>query len=306
MTEKQSGKNNTLIFIIIGVLLLGNVGLLYTSFNKSSENVSLTSEKETLKKDLLQARSDLDSLRGELDLKIAEVRKLGGDTAILVEMRNSLSSELAVAKSVKYNDSKKINELTEKVNYYMTQLQEKEAELAKLKAERDKFNKDNQSLKGQLSKSADSLSRLNESKAALAEKVGQAAILRAENIVVLSIDKRGDELEVERIKAKKISEIGVEFEVGDNKVARKENKDFMLRVVDAAGNTISDPATGGGSFSLNGKETSYSSKQSVLFDNNKPIVNFRWKPTGKMEKGMYNLEIYCEGYKIGEAPLEVY
>jgi hypothetical protein len=288
------------------VLLLGNVGLLYTSFNKSSENVSLTSEKETLKKDLLQARSDLDSLRGELDLKIAEVRKLGGDTAILVEMRNSLSSELAVAKSVKYNDSKKINELTEKVNYYMTQLQEKEAELAKLKAERDKFNKDNQSLKGQLSKSADSLNRLNETKAALSEKVSQAAILRADNIVLFVIDKRGDELEVERIKAKKISEIGVEFEVGDNKVARKENKDFMLRVVDAAGNTISDPATGGGSFSLNGKETSYSSKQSVLFDNNKPKVEFRWKPAAKMEKGMYNLEIYCEGAKIGEVPLEVY
>ena len=161
MAETQSNKNNTLIYIIIGVLLLGNVGLLYTSFNKSAENTTLTSEKEEQKVALLQARSDLDSLRGELDAKIAEVRKLGGDTTILSEMRRNLEGELAVAKRVNYGDSKKINELTDKVNFYMAQLQEKDAELAKLKSERDKFNKDNQNLKGQVSRSADSLNALN-------------------------------------------------------------------------------------------------------------------------------------------------
>jgi hypothetical protein len=308
MAETSSNKNNTLIYIIIGVLLLGNVGLLYTSFNKSSENDKLGKENDQQKVALLQARSDLDSLRGELDAKIAEVRKLGGDTTILSEMRRNLDSELKVAKRVNYNDSKKINELTEKVDFYMTQLKEKDAELAKLKAERDKFNKDNQNLKGQISRSADSLSALNAAKQALAEKVSLAAVLRAENIVTFVVDTKGSERETyegEAIKAKRIDQVGIEFNIGDNKVARKENKDFFLRVVDAAGATISDPATGGGSFSLNGTETAYSSKQSILFDNNKPKVEFRWKPVARLAKGTYNLELYCEGAKIGESTLNV-
>ncbi len=308
MAETSSNKNNTLIYIIIGVLLLGNVGLLYTSFNKSSENDKLGKENDQQKVALLQARSDLDSLRGELDAKIAEVRKLGGDTTILSEMRRNLDSELKVAKRVNYNDSKKINELTEKVDFYMTQLKEKDAELAKLKAERDKFNKDNQNLKGQISRSADSLSALNAAKQALAEKVSLAAVLRAENIVTFVVDTKGTERETyegEAIKAKRIDQVGVEFNIADNKVARKENKDFFLRVVDAAGATISDPATGGGSFSLNGTETAYSAKQSILFDNNKPKVEFRWKPVSRLAKGTYNLELYCEGAKIGESTLIV-
>lgn len=308
MAETQSNKNNTLIYIIIGVLLLGNVGLLYTSFNKSAENTTLTTEKEEQKVALLQARSDLDSLRGELDAKIAEVRKLGGDTTILSEMRRNLEGELAVAKRVNYGDSKKINELTDKVNFYMAQLQEKDAELAKLKSERDKFNKDNQNLKGQISRSSDSLNSLNAAKQALAEKVSLAAILRAESIIPFVVDTKGREKEIlegDKTKAKKIDQVGIEFVVADNKFARKENKDFFLRVVDASGATVSDPATGGGSFTLNGTETAYSAKQSVLFDNNKPKVEFRWKPVARLAKGMYNLEIYCEGSKIGEAPFEV-
>lgn len=308
MAETQSNKNNTLIYIIIGVLLLGNVGLLYTSFNKSGENDKLGKENDQQKVALLQARSDLDSLRGELDAKIAEVRKLGGDTTILSEMRRNLEGELAVAKRVNYSDTKKIDELTEKVDFYMTQLKEKDAELAKLKSERDKYNKDNQNLKGQISRSADSLSALNAAKQALAEKVSLAAVLRAENIVTFVVDTKGTERETyegEAIKAKRIDQVGIEFVIGDNKVARKENKDFFLRVVDAAGATISDPATGGGSFSLNGTETAYSAKQSILFDNNKPKVEFRWKPVTRLAKGTYNLELYSEGAKIGESSIIV-
>jgi predicted nuclease with TOPRIM domain len=308
MAETQSNKNNTLIYIIIGVLLLGNVGLLYTSFNKSGENDKLSKDNDQQKVALLQARSDLDSLRGELDAKIAEVRKLGGDTTILSEMRRNLEGELAVAKRVNYGETKKINELTDKVNFYMAQLAEKDAELAKLKSERDKFNKDNQNLKGQISRSADSLTALNAAKQALAEKVSLAAVLRAENIVTFVVDTKGTERETyegEVIKAKRIDQVGVEFNIADNKVARKENKDFFLRVVDAAGATISDPATGGGSFSLNGTETAYSAKQSILFDNNKPKVEFRWKPVARLAKGAYNLELYCEGAKIGESTLNV-
>lgn len=308
MAETQSGKNNTLIYIIIGVLLLGNVGLLYTSFNKSAENASLTKETDQQKVALLQARSDLDSLRGELDAKIAEVRKLGGDTTILSEMRRNLEGELAVAKRVNYGETKKINDLTDKVNFYMAQLAEKDAELAKLKSERDKFNKDNQNLKGQISRSSDSLNSLNAAKQALAEKVSLAAILRAESIIPFVVDTKGREKEIlegDKTKAKKIDQVGLEFVIADNKVARKENKDFFLRVVDASGATISDPATGGGSFTLNGTETAYSAKQSILFDNNKSKVEFRWKPVARLAKGLYNLEIYCEGSKIGEAPFEV-
>jgi len=296
---------NVLIYLILGVLvaLLGILTWMVTQ--KEGLNQSL--RKDVIVKDaqIKQTNASLDSLSRELALKIDEVRKLGGDTTVLKEMQRQLQRDIVVVRAASKNDGTKIEELNEKIKLYMAQLKEKDSEIERLLEERDRLNKTNGTLRGQVTKSYDSLSKVDAARRELADKMSTAMILRAEQILLFAIDKKGREEENDSFKAKKVDQLGVEFILGDNKVAKKENKEFMIRVVDPSGNPLSDPATGGGSLTVNGKQTVYSIKQTVLFDNNKPRVDFKWKPSAKLVPGSYTVEIYCEGYKIGEAPFEI-
>jgi hypothetical protein len=296
---------NVLVYLILGVLVAALGVLLWILMKKEGANQSLRKDIAVKESTIKKTNSDLDSLNRVLTLKIEEVRKLGGDTIVLKEIQRQLQHDIIVVRAAGSKDGRHIAELNEKIKLYMAQLKEKDTEIERLLEERDRLNKANGTLRGQVSRSSDSLSKLDAERRDLAEKISTAMILRAEQIMLFAIDKKGREEENDSFKAKKVDQIGVEFTVGDNKVAKKENKDCMLRIVDPSGTAMSDPATGGGSLTVNGKQTVYSLKQAVLFDNNKPKVDFRWKPTAKLAPGSYIAEIYCEGYKIGEAPFEI-
>lgn len=301
----ENKNKNALVYVILGVLvvLLGVLTFMVTQ--KEGVNQGLRKDIAVKESQIKKTNSDLDSLNRELQAKIEEVQKLGGDTTVLREMQRQLQRDIYQVRAAKENDGAQIQELNEKIKLYMAQLKEKDTEIDRLMEERDRLNKTNTGLRTQISKNQDSLSKIDAVRKDLADKVSSAQILRAEQILLFSIDKKGREEENDAFKAKKVDMLGVEFNIGDNKVAKKENKVIMLRVIDPNGNPLSDPATGGGSITLNGKQTVYSMKQSFLFDNNKPKVEFRWKPANRLVSGSYTVEIYCEGFKIGEAPFEI-
>lgn len=276
--------------------------------SSNSEKSQLTKNLDIKEAQLAKTSADLDSLSRELQNKIEEVKKLGGDTVVLYQMQRALRSDLAMAKKAA-NDGQaakeEIERLEERIKLYMVQLKEKDDEIARLIAEREQMSKENTSLKTKVSSSMDSLSKLDRNRRELADKIGLASILRAENISLFAIDRKGREEENDSFRGKKLDQLGVEFNIADNKVAKQETKEIMLVVTDPSGNTLSDPATGGGSFTVSGMQTNYSSKQSFMFDNNRPKVTFRWKPVSRLAAGTYTASIYCEGYKIGEAPFEI-
>jgi hypothetical protein len=65
-------------------------------------------------------------------------------------------------------------------------------------------------------------------------------------------------------------------------------------------------ATGSGAFSYNGKEVIYSSKQTVNFTNNRQQVDIFYGRGGiPMKNGKYTIEVYSEGFKIGQGDFTV-
>ena len=75
---------------------------------------------------------------------------------------------------------------------------------------------------------------------------------------------------------------------------------IMMRIVDPHGLDIYDPAAGGGLFSLNGKETPYTYKVTTKFDGQPQKIDFLYNNSKHFKHGLHIIELYVDGFKIGE------
>ena len=80
----------------------------------------------------------------------------------------------------------------------------------------------------------------------------------------------------------------------------KGYKTVIMRLIDPHGQDIYDPASGGGLFMLNGKETPYTYKYSGIYDGKDLKIDFLYKHPRHYKHGLHIIELYVDGYKIGE------
>ncbi|MCU0468532.1 MAG: hypothetical protein MUF58_08015 [Arcicella sp.] len=317
---QKSGSNNALkAGLAVMTLLAGGLG--YMLF-QSKETVTNQQEVISTKvMELAQTRTKLDSITVQLDAQIAEVQKLGGDVTELQkakaeleqdkrDLQKSSAAEIASVKA-KYEG---------KIKNYESILASKEQELVKLREENGVLANENQSLTSEnsnlktekqgLAQSVEKEKAEKEEIASknkvLAEKVTKAAALRAEYVKVIGINEKGKESEEKRYRAKKLAKIKIVFQLAKNDVTEQERKTVFIRVLDPDGSTIFDSATGSGNFTYNGQELAYTTRGDLNYDNENLYIEMVYSRGGTLyREGKYKVELYAEGFKIGEGGFEV-
>jgi len=314
--NQENRSSNTAIKagLILALALAALFGFLYFNARQDIDQKQTTIDSKT--KDLLRTNSKLDSISTQLDAKIAEIQSLGGQVEELQKMKLQL---IADKKSLVNSKSVSLKQFEEKIKGYETVLKQKDDEIAKLKEENTVLTTQNQTLntensglknensglktvKTQLSDSVYAVSVKNKE---LAEKVTLAAALKATNINVTALNSRGKEFEGGEYKTKRIDKIKVFFKLAENPLTKKEAKTVFMRMLDPQGNVISDMATGSGTFQFGGKETVYTAKQAVTYDNSGQVVDMFYQRGAAYEKGKYTVELYSEGFRIGQGLFEV-
>ena len=269
---------------------------------------------ETKVGELASTRSKLDSLSLQLDQRIAEVQRLGGNVDELMKVKADLEKDKA---SLRKNSRVSIAKYDRKIKDYEAFLVQKDEEIAKLQEENqqlsssnEQLNTENTGLKTNLETTrkayTDTVGTLATQNQELAQKVTIASALRAENIRVNAITPKGKERDGEKYKAKRLDKIKVTFQLAKNPLTKEEPKDIMVRVVDPEGAVVSDQATGSGTFTTqSGQEQVYTTKQQIRYTNDSPTVEVVYGRGLPYKKGKYNIELYSEGFKIGEGGFEV-
>lgn len=307
MDSGQKKNKNGLLITIIVLLLLVNVVLFFYVFKGNEEikekEVVIAEKTETLD----SLTTEMDRIKIELQEKYDQIAQLGGDTAALGARMRQLEKDLRIARQSRYKDQAEVKrikaELQQKINDYTSLISQKEKEVEELRAANEKLYRENTELKTSIERRNDSIAALSQVKQKLDEQVSLASILRAEQITVAYLDKKG-KLRTDKkneFKAKKVEKIQIDFTIGDNRVAKVETKEAFLRIIEPDGATMSDVAMGGGSFvTREGKEQFYSVKQDFLFDNKRPRVSMVYSKGSEYKKGKHTAEIFVEGAKIGE------
>ncbi len=290
--EEKSGNRNKIIIGVLAAALLTAIIFIIFGYKKQGE---LREEGELTKQELVDASAKLEAISIELDQKIEEIEKLGGDIEELQLAKEEIEKE---KENLRKSSNVQISRLRERVRGYETLLKDKDEEIAKLKMVTDSLMSENTQLKTQQNELQEVLTSIEEDKGKLEEQVAFAGRLKAENIKVYSVNKRGKEREGE-FKSRQIENLKMQFNIGENNVAPIEGKEILVRVIEPAGNVIFDVATGSGTFMIDGREEFYTIKQDILFDNTKQTLTFLYKKPTEFEPGQYTVEIYTEDYVMG-------
>ncbi|WP_425635950.1 hypothetical protein ACPUEN_11110 [Algoriphagus yeomjeoni] len=297
--KKDQGKNIIIIVLILLVIISGIK--LYTDYidrtKKTEEILLLSTENNDLNK-------RLDSVTYQLDLRIQEIEKLGGDVKALEEVRDQLIAERNTSRQ---RSSSEITALNEKIKSYNSMIVEKDQEILELRALNQQLFTENQDLKTTQAEIEEEVAQLNLQKEDLQAKVNVASMLKAENIEIAAVNSRGKE-RVETTKDfrnRQIERIKVSFNLADNKVAEKGPRNIYVQVLAPNEQPIFDVAKGSGTFMMNGAEKFYTVKQDVIFDNTEQELTFFYEKGSDYVSGTHQVKIFVDNYEVGSKTFTV-
>ena len=292
--SNPDSKNQNKYRLLIGGLVLLVIGLavaLYVIYKQDKTH-------DFVKAELDQTYIEMQGIRNELDSKITEIEKLGGDVEQLRRVREEMDTEMGELKkqnNIAWSNYKKIQD---RVEGYRELLVLKDQEIAQLKSVNEVLLSENITLKDEKILLSDSISTIAKVASRLEEKVGIASQLKAENIKVFALNKRGREREGD-FRARQIDQLKIDFNIAQNNVAPIAGKDILIRILEPEGNVLFDVAKGSGTFMYQGREEFFTVKQNIIFDNSRQQLSFIYEKGSEFVEGRHTVEIYTDGYIMG-------
>jgi len=301
--QSQPRDNRKVIYGILIAALLGTWGYIIYDKNKSGEKIeqlqtqfaNVDSARNSVQEEYNMALARMDSLtgsntqlQGQLAERKADIDKLKQN--IKDELRKK-NADLGKAKAM-------IAELNGKINDLLAQVEQLKAENAQLTTSNQQLTTERDTLKSQKQVVEQTLTTTQQEKAHV-EDVGST--LHASNINIAAINVKGNGKEVTTTKAKRADLLRVSFDLDENRIAPSGNKDLYVIVTAPDGKPVSVPASSGTFTTRDEGDKVYTSKVSVNYEQGKRTpVSFDWKQDSKYQTGDYKIEIYQNGYKIGE------
>jgi predicted nuclease with TOPRIM domain len=286
---------------ILAVALLGTWGYLLYDKNKTSETIQsqqtqiekITDDKSEIQKNFDASLARLDSLtgynnelEGKLSSKTGEISKLKNEIRSLLNKRNASAADLKRAQSLIAELNTKISGLEEEVTRLTNENQQLTTEKTQLTADKEKLTHD--------------LDSTNVIKETQAKTIDVASTLYASNINITPVNEvRGKEKVTTT--AKRVDKLVISFDV-DNRIAQSGQTDVYVAITGPDGKPVTVEALGSGTFTSREEgEKFYTAKVPVEMEAGKrKPVQFAWKPNSNFQTGNYKIEIYHNGFKIGE------
>ncbi|MEX1187910.1 MAG: hypothetical protein WED33_01545 [Bacteroidia bacterium] len=304
--EEKEGGNNRVVVIIL-ILVIAILGLLsgYLFFQVNE----LKTEAEALKTEKVQAETDTDEYRDQLQLLTAKYDSL-------MQVHEGLRSELEIERGkvvqlmADYQALKRSGgsmngsngmSLRQRLEELQQQYDESEAVILELKAQNQELTNENfraQKLVEETTAQNDKLSQENNK---LNKTVEIAKRLKTYELYADAVKvSGGGTKEKQTDKAKKADRIRVCFTVLDNQLADKQEKLIYAAIKDPDGKvfTLGDKSM---LTLLNGMEIQYSVKKEIFYDNKVMQLCLNWEvnQSEPLKEGTYMVELYADGVQIG-------
>jgi hypothetical protein len=134
------------------------------------------------------------------------------------------------------------------------------------------------------------------------EVIDIATTLHASNFSILGINETGNGKEKETTTAKRVDKLRISFDIDENRVAQSGVKNLFICITGPDGKPLAAEALGSGKFSTrDGEQKNYTQKIDVNYtQGQRQTLSIDWKQNTNFETGNYKIEVYNNGFKIGE------
>lgn len=308
-TEKQkTNQSGRIITIVIGVLLLGGMGFFATKyFQEKNKNVEAQTNLDDLTVEIEDLELDLDNYRAELEdanLDIEDKQKLLAEKEQeLLEKQKKIDRLLRDNKITKEEASKlrtKIEQLNFYIAKYQKTIEEQKKEIAAL-------SQDKEYLTSKVKDLDKEMGAMEMDKIEAETKLKSAGILQVVNFKFYRVKNSGKEVEDTEFRKGRIDELKLCFTAVGTSASKAGPREFFLQLIGPDGKIIKDSGKQSGFFTHYDKETPYSVKKNVDFNNNTMEIctNFLQPENHDYEKGIHKVIVYSETYELGSGTFEV-
>ena len=296
--------------VIIGVLavaFLGTGALYLSDKSKSGETIkhqqteiaTVTDQKSEIQKSFDASLSRLDSmstlttsLQGKLTERNKEIAKAKTEIRGILNKKNATAAELSRAKNLIASLNDKITGMEQQVAQLTKDNETLTQDKVVLTQEKEKLNQD--------------LTTTTATKDSLVQKVDVASTLNANNIAITPIDVRSNGKEKVTSKAKRVNKLVISFDV-NNRIAQSGTTDVFVVVTGPDGKPISVQSLNSGTFTTREEgDKPFTAKLPVDIETaKKKNVQFTFTPGENFQQGNYTIQIYQNGFLIGEGTREL-
>ena len=292
-------------FLSIGLViaLLGTWGYIIWDKSKTKEAfqqkdiqyTAVITEKDTLQSLLDEAtnRYDMlktgnarkDSLIMQKDRDITEKR---ARIQSLLSNVNATKKDLAEAKSL-------IASLNNDIQGYQAQIESLKGQNLVLTKEKEAVTQE----KLKVEKEFDSAKTVIKEREDI---IDIGSTLHASNFNITGVNERKKGKEKETTTAKKVDKLRITFDLDENLIATSGVKDLYVAITAPDGSPVAVEALGSGKFTTReGEEKFFTHKVEISYtQGQKQTVSFDWKQNTNYATGDYKIEVYHNGFKIGE------
>lgn len=307
-TELRNPDNNNsnLRNILIGGLiaaLLGTWGYIIWDKSKTKEEkeqlttqvVAADSSKNELQRELNDAAMRLDMLKTTnsradslLKTKDNDIQALRTRVQTILNKQNATASELAEARRL-------INTLKGNIENYTAEIEKLQGQNIQLTEEKRIVTQERNTIR----KNFDSATTVIKEKEDI---IDLGSTLHASNFSIVGLKEKSNGKEKETTTAKRVDKLRISFDLDENRITSSGSKDIFVSITAPDGTPIAVEALGSGKFvTREGIERMFTKRVQIDYkQGEKQQVNVEWKADNKYQTGNYHIEIYNNGFKIGE------
>ena len=300
---KTNNNGRNILTAILVVALLGTWGYIIYDKNKTRQ------EKQDLTTQIVNSDSSKNELQRELD-----------DAALRLDM---LKTSNVKADSLLKTKDKDIEALKSRVqsifndkNASKAQLAEARRLIAQLKGNIDTYTAEIESLKAANTQLTEEKRVVTEERDVVKKNYDSAnqVIAQKENVIDVGSTLHASNFKIEGIKeknsgkekvtttAKRVDKLRISFDIDENRITQSGPKDIYVSITAPDGKPVVVDALGSGKFvTRDGTERPFTKKVQINYvQGQKQPVTVEWTQNSEFQTGNYKIEIYNNGFKIGE------
>ncbi len=299
---KNNNNRNILTGILI-VALLATWGYIIYDKNKTKQEkqdlttqiVNSDSSKNELQRELDDAALRLDVLKTSnvkadslLKTKDKDIEALKSRVQSILNNKNATAAQLAEARRL-------ISELKGNIETYTAQIDSLKTQNVQLTEAKRQVTEERDVVK----KNYDSANQVIKQKE---DVIDVGSTLHASNFSIVGVKEKSGGKEKITTTAKRVDKLKISFDIDENRITQSGPKDLYIAITSPDGKPVIVDALGSGTFTTrDGAEKPFTKKVQINYvQGEKQHVSVEWTQNSSFQTGNYKIEIYNNGFKIGE------
>lgn len=299
---KKNNGRNILTGILIVALLATWGYIIYDKKNNRIKEDHLTTQVISGDSAKTELQTELnDAIRRLDDLKTSNAR---ADSLIRTKDQDvkQLKDKIQTILKDKKATEEQLNEARRLIAQFKGNIETYAAEIESLKAINTQLTQE----KNLISQQRDSVKKNFDSATDVIQQKEQVidigSTLNASHFEITGIQEKSSGREKETSKAKKVDKLRISFVIDANRITSSGTKDLYISITGPDGNPVVVDALGSGRFvTRDGVERPFTKKIQINYvQGQKQPVSIEWSQKNDFQTGDYKIEIYNNGFKIGE------